>query len=465
MKTLKNSAITVLVIVLGIPIMTVAQQADRDDPFKRDPIFTMSLDELFGSDREDDAEQADVFVEREEINRAVRRLSRTGIDLGGAFGAGPYYSSALYSQYPNLNVWHFNRVNGLFMGIQKERMQWHRRGDFLYIPQIEPHGFIGWGTASKRWEYAIGAEKMIGPNNRFLIGGEFHRATGTEDYERVGLSETTLTSFFAGYDFLDYHLAEGYGFYALHRTNRWVETGFSYNRDTFSTLEQKTSFSLFGKSGNYRLNPPIDSNSDKIDLDIYSISIALNPRKVLISDHFTMSGKAIMELADNSKSDQDYRFNKYSADVSLYYNFEPGSVLRWKVQSASITGSAPDFKQIYLGGIGTLRGSPYKFFSGNRMLASNLELQFGRPSTRAGEWIRDYNLHLLLFLDSGWVQDFADLRTSGSVFDGFSSMSFSDFQHDAGVGLGSGSFRFELAWPLKTFDSTPTLWLRFNPTF
>lgn len=41
----------------------------------------------------------------------------------------------------------------------------------------------------------------------------------------------------------------------------------------------------------------------------------------------------------------------------------------------------------------------------------------------------------------------------------------SRFQHDVGIGLGSGSLRFEMAWPLKTFDSTPTLWVRFNPTF
>ena len=455
--------ILALIVTFSFPVLLQAQQADRDDPFKRDPFFTKSLEEMFGIQSE--AEETEVVVAREEVDRAVRRLSRIGVDLGGSFGAGPYYSSALYSQYPNLNRWHFNRVNGLFMGIGKERMQWHRRSNFLYIPQLEPHGFIGWGTASKRWEYAIGAEKLIGPNNRFMIGGEFHRATGTEDYNRVGLTETTITSFVGGYDFLDYHLAEGYGFYALYRTTRWMEAGFSYNRDTFSSLEQNTSYSLFGKSGNYSPNPPVDASSNQIDLDIYSVSIALNPRNVLITNRFTMSGKVVMELADNSHSDSDYRFNKYQADAALFYNFEPGSVLRWRVQSASITGFAPDFKKIYLGGIGTLRGSPYKFLSGNRMLASNLELQFGRPSSRAGEWIRDYNLHLLLFLDSGWVQDFSDLKETGGIFEGFSSMSFSDFQHDVGIGLGSGSLRFELAWPLKTFDSTPTLWLRFNPTF
>jgi hypothetical protein len=38
-------------------------------------------------------------------------------------------------------------------------------------------------------------------------------------------------------------------------------------------------------------------------------------------------------------------------------------------------------------------------------------------------------------------------------------------QHDAGVGIGSGLLRFELAWPLKEFDGTPTFWVRLNPTF
>lgn len=461
MKKINTLTFIVFIVTISFPVLLNAQQTDSDDPFKRDPFFTKSLEELFGLESEED----EVDEYKEEVDRAVQRLSRRGVDLGGSFGAGPYYSSALYSQYPNMNMWHFNRVNGLFMGIGKERMQWHRRGNFINIPQIEPHGFIGWGTASKRWEYAIGAEKLIGPKNRIMIGGEFHRATGTEDYRRAGLTETSITSFLAGYDFLDYHLAEGYGFYTLLRTAKWVEAGFSYNSDTFSSLGQTTGFTIFGKSDNYKFNPPIDASSDEIDLDIYSISIALNPRNVLISNHFTISGKVMVELADNSRSDQDYRFNKYLADASVYYNFEPGSVIKWRIQSASITGNAPDFKQIYLGGIGSLRGSPYKFFSGNRMLASNLELQFGRPSSRTGEWLRDYNLHLLFFLDSGWVQNFIDLDGSEGIFDGFSSMNFSDFQHDAGIGLGSGSLRFELAWPLKSFDSTPTLWVRLNPTF
>ncbi len=473
-----RKSILFIILLFLFPLFVIAQQADDEDPFKRDPIFSKSIPELLGISETEEETQPGV-TETTEFNRAVRRLSVTGMDLGGSFDAGPYFSNALYSQYPNLSNLHFNRVNGLFFGIKEERMQWHRRSSFLNIPQVNLHGMIGYGTASKRWDYSIGLEKLIGSRNRFMVGFEFHNATATDDFQRVGLSETSLTSFLASYDFLDYYQMEGFGIYTAIRSNRWLEGAFSFNRSTFSSLEQRTSYSLFGYSSTYRPNPAIDLFSDEIDLDIYSISLSLNPRRTLITNQFTATGTIIAELADNGASDENYRFNRYRAETSLFYNFEPGSVLRWRLQGGLITGDVPDFKNFYLGGIGTLRGSPYKYFAGNRMLLSNLEVQFGRPSNRMGEWIRDYNLHILLFLDSGWTTGrnihtgpiffWSGLdpdnglrnRTKGS----FRDFSFSGFQHDAGVGLGSGIFRLELAWPLKTFDSSPTLWLRLNPTF
>ncbi|MCC5908652.1 MAG: BamA/TamA family outer membrane protein [Balneolaceae bacterium] len=453
-----------LLFLVFLPAVLFARQADQDDPFKRDPIFTKPIEELIGisEPEEEDPWHRD---DSQDFDRAVRHLSVTGLDLGGSFEAGPYYSNALYSQYPNLPMFHFNRVNGLFIGLRKERMQWHRYSSFLEIPQIQPHGFIGWGTASKRWEYAVGLEKLIGENNRFIIGAEYHKASGTEDFKRAGLVESTFTSFFAGYDYLDYQMMEGFGLYTVYRTQRWLEAAFSYNRSEFSSLEQKTGYTMFGYSSTYRPNPPVDALSDEINLDVYGLSLSLNPRNVLITNRFTASGTVIAELADNGASDEEYRFNRYRTELKLFYNFEPGSVLRWRIHAGGITGNTPDFKDFYLGGIGTLRGSPYKFFQGNQMLASNLEVQFGRPSQRAGEWIRDYNLHLLLFLDSGWAREIPELITSSNPFSGLNHFSFTNLQHDAGVGIGTGALRFELAWPLRTFDSSPVFWVRLNPTF
>lgn len=451
------------ILLLLCPLAIVAQQSN-EDPFKRDPIFNRSLDEIFDTSIKEKPVESDSDTEAHGA-KVVRHLTIEGLDLGGGFEAGPYYSNSLYSQYPNLPGIHFNRVNGLFLGIKKERMQWYRTDNFLDIPQIQPHGFIGYGTASKRWDYAIGLEKLFGEQRRLMIGGEFHRAIGTEDYKRTGLIENSLTSFFGAYDFMDYHDMEGFGIYTAFRTQRWFEAAFSFNRDVFSSVGQNTDYSMFGRSGAYRPNPPVDRNADEIDVDSYGLTLAFNPRNVLLTNRFTFSVMAEAELSNNSHTDHNYRYDKYQANLKLFYNFEPGSILRWNLRAGGITGNAPDFKAFYLGGIGTLRGSPYKFFQGNQMLASNLEIQFGRPSGMPGRWMNDYGLHLLLFLDSGWTRTVPDLTNSSNPFHGIHNFSLSDMQHDAGFGIGSRAVRFELAWPLKEFDGSPSLWLRFNPTF
>ncbi|MEX0647864.1 MAG: hypothetical protein WEA56_10510 [Balneolaceae bacterium] len=451
----------VLILLSIFPVLVFAQQTD-DDPFKRDPFFNKSLDEFFGSSIDDEEDEP----QKTESADVLTRLSNRGIDLSGGFEAGPYYSNPLYSQFPNLSALHFNRVNGLFFGIKRERMQWYRSHDFLGIPRFQPHGYIGYGTASKEWEYAAGLERLFGHKKRLMIGAEFHKATATEDYWRAGLIETSLTSLVAGYDYLDYYKMEGYGAYAVYRSNRWLEAALSYNSDTYNSAGLNTRYSLFGFADTYRPNPPVDSFSDEIDLDRFNMSFSFNPRRVLLANQFTFSASAGAELADNPGSDDAYRYNKFWSDLYLFYNFEPGSVLNWRIKTGSITGNAPDFKQFYTGGIGSLRGSPYKVFSGNQMVLSNLEVQFGSPSKNNGSWYREYNIHLLLFLDSAWTNFASDLTEEGaSPFSGSENFSFSDFQHDAGFGLGTDAFRFEVAWPLKTFDSRPMLWLRLNPTF
>ncbi len=431
---------------------------EESNPFERNLIFGPTIDEILAED--------DPFkFDETEIKRNVRYLSTTGLDLGGGFEAGPYYSNQLYSQYPNLSTVHFNRVNGLFIGLKKERMQWYRRTSFLTIPEIQPHGFVGIGTASGKVEYGFGLERLFGEQRRFMKGAEYHKATATEDYWRTGLIENSLSSLFAGYDFMDYYQIEGLGIYAVYRTNRLFEMAFSYNIDEYSSLEQNTSFSLFGFERTFRSNPSIDQNADIINLDKYNFSIAINPRNVLISERFTISTIFGVELADNSRSDANFRFNKYLTTLNLYYNVDAGSKLKWRLRTGSITGTAPAFKEFYLGGIGSLRGTPYKFYNGNQMVHSTLELQFGSPGFYPGNWVKNYNLHLLVFLDSGWTTINEDLTTSVNPFEGFGNVAFSDFQHDAGLGVGTGVFRFEIAWPLNNFDRTLNLWVRFNPTF
>src|SRR5690625_6584104 len=68
-----------------------------------DPLFTRSLDELFGISEEEPGEEA---VRDERGERRVRYMAYRGIDLGGSIAAGPYQTGALYSQYHHLSLMH-----------------------------------------------------------------------------------------------------------------------------------------------------------------------------------------------------------------------------------------------------------------------------------------------------------------------------------------------------------------------
>lgn len=451
---------TILLFLFIFPLTAFSQQRNDDDPFKRDPIFTKSLEELLGIDEVDRESEETPIIQA----RPVRRLSQSGLDLSGGFESGPYYANSLYSQYPNLSTIRYNRVEGLFLGIKDEKMQWKRNPSLFNIPRFRFHGSVGYGTASKEWDYSLGVERFFGEKKRMMIGFEIYDGTGTEDYLRTGLIENSLTSLFASYDFLDYHRMEGFGIYSVMRSTRWVQSAISYNLDQFNSLDRNTTFSFFGYSETYRENPPIDALSDQIDIERVSLSFAFNPHRVLIFERFTFSSKVEAEFTNNVNTDENYRYNKYRAGLELFYNFEPGSTINWRIGAGSIAGNAPDFKAFYLGGIGSLRAAPYKFYAGNQMLLSNLEVKFGRPGNR-GEWIRDYNVHLLLFLDSGWTDFAPGFSTSDGPFSKFNRFSFSDLNHNVGAGIGTSAFRFEVAVPMNEADSNPVFWLRFNPTF
>jgi hypothetical protein len=459
------SAITLLFLLLCNPLF--AQDSDPDDdPFKRDPIFSKPLDEIFqrtiGQEENDDTGSD---LDQERVRSYVRSINEEGIDFDGALEAGPYHTNPVFSQYPNLPMIHFNRVNGLFLGIKRERMQWHNYSSFHDIAGIRPHGFIGYGTASKRWEYAIGLEKLIGEKDYIMIGAEFHRATATADYWRVGLIESTFTSFFASYDFPDYYLMEGFGAYAAVRSSRYFEAAFTYNIDDFSSIDRKTRFSLFGSPGIYRPNPPIDPLISQARIQRMEIGAGFNPRKLILAPNFTFTGSFTAELANHPNFNNDFNYNRYLGEIKAYYNFEPGSVLKWRLKAGAVTGEAPWFKNFQLGGIGSLRATPYKSLNGNQMLLSNIEAHFGRQRSGSDGWINFDQFHITIFLDSGWSFMNERLQSTNNPFKAFTSYSFRDLKHDAGIGAGSGLIRMELAWPLDNFNRTPAFWIRFNPTF
>lgn len=460
--------VCILFLMAGIATAQTERDSTEEDPFKNDPFFSAPLKEMLKKPSHNNDSTDDIENDRD-VRNFVVDLNDHGLDFEGIIEAGPYNSNPLYSVYPNLPMIHFNRVNALFLGLRKERMQWYQDDWLLGIPDVQLTGLIGYSTGQKDWEYSIGAEKLFGRKNHLLIGGEYHNASSTNDEWRVGLHETSVTAFAGGYDYLDYYKQRGWGAYMLLRSDRFFEGGVALSDDRYNSLINETDWALFGAGNRYRPNPPVDVINglavDTVNISSLTLSASFNPKRLVLSRHFTFSLTGIAELADPGMGSSDYNYQKYTGELISYLNFEPGGVLKYRLRMSSIAGEAPRFKQLYLGGIGTMRALPFKSLSGNQMVLSNAELQFGTARYHSDGWIDFEDFYLSLFLDSGWTDFSQDLVDSGDPFTGFDEFNFEDLQHNGGIGIGSSLIRCELAWDLENTSRAPVFWIRFNPTF
>lgn len=435
-----------------LPLLMVAQAPDStqqdDDPFKRDPYFTRPLPELLKTPPKNWPE--------DDISKSYDRLTTQGIDDSGV-----YEAPLIYQQYPVLPANHYNRVDGLTLGFRKDRMKWFRDDSFLDIPHVNITGTAAYSFGIDEWQYSLGLERRMGGKKHFLLGGEFHDATTTDDFWRVGLNETTLTALMTSHDFLDYYNQQGFGVYAAYRTDRFFEFSVSYNNDDFDNVRQNTEFSLFGKDKNFRPNQNIDST----EIESISLGIGLNPQRVIMSEFFTITSDVFVEFADLDGFANEFSFNRYETDTKLFFRIDRYTNLNIRFKTGSITGNAPAQRLYELGGIGSLRATPLKAFANNnQMLLANTELQFGRPNKNTG-WLDLSSFYLSLFLDSGWTYFDEAQQSRNNPFKGYSEFSFDEVENDFGIGIGSNLFRFEIAWQADDLDRAPALWLRFNPTF
>lgn len=429
---------------------------DEDDPFKESPFFSRPVHELLREPPKDWGNK-----EKVRQKKTYRKFDDSGVDFGDLFVRDVYSAPLIYAQYPVLPMVHYNRVNGLYLGVQQERMAWHDY-DFLFdIPGISITGGLGYAFALEEWQYALGLEKRIGEREYVILGAEYHNQTTTDDYWRVGVNETSITALGAGYDFLDYYKLEGYGAYALFRTRRFVEFGITYNNDDYLNLEQQTDYAFFGSASTFRPNQDID----ELNLKSVTLGASFNPNNLILSSVFSFNTNLLYEMADWDSFDNETEFRRVIAESELYFRLDRNTVWKTRLRAGHITGNAPLQRTFELGGVGSLRARPYKFLANNNQyLLGNSELQFGQ-SGWGDRWLDFSSFYLSLFLDSGWTQFNPDLVDGSSPFEGWGDFSLPDAFFDVGAGLGTSFARVEVAWRDANFESSPVVWIRFNPTF
>ncbi len=304
------------------------------------------------------------------------------------------YGTLPLGENVNRVVFKYNRVEGIFLGLQVPKKMVPEVGHFSF------YGFLGYGFESAKWRFQVGLDRwFIDPlDYRLELGFEIHDLTDTKDLWRIPYFENTLAALFLREDFMDYFRRQGYSVHVSQNLTPYLRATVEYRNDDYETMPVGTNWSFFGGRKKFRpalvLDPALQ-NMRSVYAELY-----FDTRDDI---SFTTTGW-YARLSAEITSDQlggDYRFERYLAEVRHFLPVSTGENLNIRVMAGTSEGNLPVQKDFELGGISTLRGFRYKELVGNSFLLVNLEYRIhskilGSEIPVFGDWFS-----LVLFGDIG----------------------------------------------------------------
>ena len=263
----------------------------------------------------------------------------------------------------------YNRVEGLFVGLHEARFYDGDRGQSSY-------GHLGYSFGARDWQYQVGAEVFAfhGPaqtgRNLSSIGGELHDVTDSQDGWLLSAEENSLYAGLFRRDFFDYYRRRGWSVYTLQNYAGLVHLTGRLARDEFYSLDSQVDWVLVGNRvarKAFRPNPEVDegtANSLRLDIQLDNRD-RRNGRGWLVNHMLEQGGGGL---------GGDFAFRRMLFEVRGYQPVAQGTgQLDVRLRLGRGSRQMPRQYLYDLGGYATLRGYPYKAFSGDRMALLNAE--------------------------------------------------------------------------------------------
>ena len=280
----------------------------------------------------------------------------------------------------NFALMDFNRTTGYFLGLGTPNME-----DIGPHDEIGMHAGGGYGFASKRWEYRLGAEfrsplKKATPHDStwhgddsiksyrhililptIAVGGEIHNITSTDDAWRAGRIENALFAFFAREDFRDYFKLAGWDGYIAFRPFYNSELRVDWRSDHYESLPQNVFYGRWGGDKVLPPNPPVaegQMNSLAITAQTEHVSTRFREVKNLFGDDVQIEQlrgtSTIVQAELGHMPASDFGFNRYLLDSRHFHPILNGLSFDTRFRYEVTTGDMLPQKLEYLGGPGSL---------------------------------------------------------------------------------------------------------------
>lgn len=336
----------------------------------------------------------------------------------------------------NFNA-HYNRVDGVFLGGELPRIY-----DQSLAPNIDVFGLGGYAFSAKRWRYQAGGEFYIGRSFRFILGGETHDLTATQDEWIIPADENSLAAFFINEDFRDYYRRKGFSLFAEQHWGRALKFSAEYRREDHFSLPNETDWSLFVNKKRFRPNPAIDEGK----MIGYAGQINFDTRN---HQYHPDRGWLITLAGETSRPefDSEFDFDRLIVDIRRYQPLGYGKNFDLRLRAGTGRGFLPQQYLFDLGGISTLRGYRFKEFTGDRLVLANVEYRLNSGSSRLHDIPIIEEFNLILFVDTGLAW-FAEDKTAPE--NSFEALTWGKLKTDVGLALTDRNGQVRLNFAKRT---------------
>ncbi|MBN1349904.1 BamA/TamA family outer membrane protein [candidate division KSB1 bacterium] len=365
-------------------------------------------------------------------------------------------------------MFRYNRVEGLFLGIQLPRSYWWEKARH----NLAIYGHLGYGISNKDLRYEIGIERWFFDDLRFTVGAKAYDVTESQDEWIIPSLENSLSALLIKEDWQDFYRREGYSAYITQNLTPMLQIGGEYHVDNFYSMSRKTQWALFGGEKKFKENPLIDE-FEELKTAVARVTLDTRNHKRHPDQGWYISFEGIF-AGEKLENDlflptptglQKLDFDRYILDIRRYQPLGFGENLDFRLRAGTARGVLPVHYRFDMGGLSTLRGYDYKFFeNGDRLVLGNIEYRIHGNRGYLSDiwWLDDFNI--ILFADAGLVWTAED---NSSYQKSFEHLIWSDLKHDIGIAFATreGDVRLNIAKRTDTGDQPVIVTFRINRAF
>ena len=351
----------------------------------------------------------------------------------------------------------YSPVEGLAPGVGFTAIAYDRSG-FNYTLV---NGFVTWKFGPDTAGFSLGVERPLLSNTRIFLGTELHDLTSSDDGWRISSGEQMLAALGVKRSFRDYYRRRGMQVFAGFRPSRHQEVLASLRWDRHEPLQNEADFSIFRRDAEFRPNPLVADGELNALLLAYTFDTRGLDRRGLRQRYLQHLADDLFRAVRRSGAGLRVDWTSEIAGRGLGGSHEftrhilnARSVLPVGARQAIAArgllgwsdGDLPLERQFAVGGLGSVRGHPFKAAAGSGMTLFNAEYSLDL----AGGGPHDA-LRLLLLFDAGRVRD--PFRGSD------------EWMKSLGFGVQTGPLRLEWAWDAEHSPKSGQFFLRLGRGF